>query len=276
MITTTSQEIELAPTRLPGSQNAARLFVAQTLLQTNRLLTRWARDYITVIGAIVLPILFMVVLNIVLGNLAYVVTHDSGLYSIVPLIALGAAITGSTFVAIDLMRERSFGLLARLWVLPVHRASGLISRILANAIRTLVTTLVMLGTGVVLGFRFRQGLIPSLMWISVPVILGIAVAAMVTTVALYTAQTVVVEGVELVQAIAIFFSTGLVPLNSYPGWIQPFVAHQPVSYAIAAMRGFAMGGPVLSPMIGMLVWTAGICVVCAVPLAIGYRRASTH
>ncbi|AAK47335.1 daunorubicin-DIM-transport integral membrane protein ABC transporter DRRC [Mycobacterium tuberculosis] len=276
MITTTSQEIELAPTRLPGSQNAARLFVAQTLLQTNRLLTRWARDYITVIGAIVLPILFMVVLNIVLGNLAYVVTHDSGLYSIVPLIALGAAITGSTFVAIDLMRERSFGLLARLWVLPVHRASGLISRILANAIRTLVTTLVMLGTGVVLGFRFRQGLIPSLMWISVPVILGIAIAAMVTTVALYTAQTVVVEGVELVQAIAIFFSTGLVPLNSYPGWIQPFVAHQPVSYAIAAMRGFAMGGPVLSPMIGMLVWTAGICVVCAVPLAIGYRRASTH
>lgn len=276
MITTTSQEIELAPTRLPGSQNAARLFVAQTLLQTNRLLTRWARDYITVIGAIVLPILFMVVLNIVLGNLAYIVTHDSGLYSIVPLIALGAAITGSTFVAIDLMRERSFGLLARLWVLPVHRASGLISRILANAIRTLVTTLVMLGTGVVLGFRFRQGLIPSLMWISVPVILGIAIAAMVTTVALYTAQTVVVEGVELVQAIAIFFSTGLVPLNSYPGWIQPFVAHQPVSYAIAAMRGFAMGGPVLSPMIGMLVWTAGICVVCAVPLAIGYRRASTH
>lgn len=276
MITTTSQEIELAPTRLPGSQNAARLFVAQTLLQTNRLLTRWARDYITVIGAIVLPILFMVVLNIVLGNLAYVVTHDSGLYSIVPLIALGAAITGSTFVAIDLMRERSFGLLARLWVLPVHRASGLISRILANAIRTLVTTLVMLGTGVVLGFRFRQGLIPSLMWISVPVILGIAIAAMVTTVALYTAQTVVVEGVELVQAIAIFFSTGLVPLNSYPGWIQPFVAHQPVSYAIAAMRGFAMGGPVLSPMIGMLVWTAGICVVCAAPLAIGYRRASTH
>lgn len=276
MITTTSQEIELAPTRLPGSQNAARLFVAQTLLQTNRLLTRWARDYITVIGAIVLPILFMVVLNIVLGNLAYVVTHDSGLYSIVPLIALGAAITGSTFVAIDLMRERSFGLLPRLWVLPVHRASGLISRILANAIRTLVTTLVMLGTGVVLGFRFRQGLIPSLMWISVPVILGIAIAAMVTTVALYTAQTVVVEGVELVQAIAIFFSTGLVPLNSYPGWIQPFVAHQPVSYAIAAMRGFAMGGPVLSPMIGMLVWTAGICVVCAVPLAIGYRRASTH
>ncbi len=48
-----------------------------------------------------LPILFMVVLNIVLGNLAYVVTHDSGLYSIVPLIALGAAITGSALSQSD-------------------------------------------------------------------------------------------------------------------------------------------------------------------------------
>ncbi|MGV7939450.1 MULTISPECIES: ABC transporter permease [Mycobacterium] len=272
----TTEEVGLAPARSQNPENSVRLLVEQTLLQTKRLLIRWARDYVTVVGAIVLPILFMVVLNIVLGNLAYAVTHDSGLYSIVPLISIGAAITGSTFVAIDLMRERSMGLLSRLWVVPVHRASGLIARILANAVRTLFTTLVMLGTGVVLGFRFRQGVIPSLMWVSVPVILGIAIAAIVTTVALYTAQTVVVEGVELVQAIAIFFSTGLVPLNSYPGWIQPVVAHQPVSYAIAAMRGYAMGGPVLSPMIGMLVWTIGICVACAVPMAIGYRRASTH
>ena len=57
------------------------------------------------------PILFLLVLKIVLGNLIYAVTHDNPLYSIVPLIALGAAITGSTFVAIDLMRERSSGLL---------------------------------------------------------------------------------------------------------------------------------------------------------------------
>ncbi|KZS85913.1 peptide ABC transporter permease [Mycobacterium persicum] len=276
MMPATTEEVGLAPARSQNPENSVRLLVEQTLLQTKRLLIRWARDYVTVVGAIVLPILFMVVLNIVLGNLAYAVTHDSGLYSIVPLISIGAAITGSTFVAIDLMRERSMGLLSRLWVVPVHRASGLIARILANAVRTLFTTLVMLGTGVVLGFRFRQGVIPSLMWVSVPVILGIAIAAIVTTVALYTAQTVVVEGVELVQAIAIFFSTGLVPLNSYPGWIQPVVAHQPVSYAIAAMRGYAMGGPVLSPMIGMLVWTIGICVACAVPMAIGYRRASTH
>ena len=174
------------------------------------------------------------------------------------------------------MRERSSGLLSRLWVMPVHRASGVLSRILADAVRILFTSVVMLSVGIILGFRFRQGVIASLMWLSVPVILGIAFAVTVTTVALYAAEVLVVEAVELVQALAIFFSTGLLPLDQYPHWIQPVVAHQPVSYAVAAMRGLSAGGPVLSPMVATLLWSAAIVAACVVPMAIGYRRASTH
>ncbi len=276
MIPMTSHEVGFRPVRSQYPDNSVRLLVSHTLLLAKRILTRWARDLVTVIEALVFPILFLLVLKIVLGNLIYAVTHDNPLYSIVPLIALGAAITGSTFVAIDLMRERSSGLLSRLWVLPVHRASGLLSRILADAVRILFTSVVMLSVGIILGFRFRQGVIASLMWLSVPVILGIAFAVTVTTVALYAAEVLVVEAVELVQALAIFFSTGLLPLDQYPHWIQPVVAHQPVSYAVAAMRGLSAGGPVLSPMVAMLLWSAGIVAACVVPVAIGYRRASTH
>ncbi len=276
MIPMTSQEVGFRPVRSQYPDNSVRLLVSHTLLLAKRILTRWARDLVTVIEALVFPILFLLVLKIVLGNLIYAVTHDNPLYSIVPLIALGAAITGSTFVAIDLMRERSSGLLSRLWVLPVHRASGLLSRILADAVRILFTSVVMLSVGITLGFRFRQGVIASLTWLSVPVILGIAFAVTVTTVALYAAEVLVVEAVEVAQAMAIFFSTGLLPLDQYPRWIQPVVAHQPVSYAVAAMRGLSAGGPILSPMVATLLWSAGICAACAVPLAIGYRRASTH
>ena len=74
----------------------------------------------------------------------------------------------------------------------------------------------------------------------------------------------------------IFFSTGLLPVNQYPRWIQPVVAHQPVSYAIAAMRGLSAGGPVLAPMVATLLWSAGIAAACVIPMAIGYKRASTH
>jgi ABC-2 type transport system permease protein len=71
-----------------------------------------------------------------------------------------------------------------------------------------------------------------------------------------------------------FFSTGFVPLDQFPRWIQPAVEHQPVSCAIEAMRGVSLGGAVLAPMVEMLLWSAGIAAVCAIPMAIGYRRAS--
>ena len=272
----TGQEIGLAPVQAQYPENSVRALVSTTLLQTKRILTRWARDFVTVIEALVFPILFLLVLKIVLGSLIYAMTHDNAMYSIVPLIALGGAVSGSTFVAIDLMRERTSGLLSRLWVLPVHRASGLLARVLADAVRILFTTIVMLGAGVVMGFRFRLGFLPSLMWFSVPVILGVAFAISVTTVALHIGQVLVVEAVEVGQALMIFFSTGLLPLDQYPKWIQPVVEYQPVSFAVAAMRGLSTGGPVLVPYLATLGWAAFICVTSAVPLAMGYRRACTH
>lgn len=64
------------------------------------------------------------------------------------------------------------------------------------------------------------------------------------------------------------------PLAQYPGWIQPVVWHQPMSYAVEAMRGLSLGGPVLTPMVATLLWSAGIVAACAIPMVIEYRKAS--
>jgi ABC-2 type transport system permease protein len=47
-----------------------------------------------------------------------------------------------------------------------------------------------------------------------------------------------------------------------------------MSYAIEAMRGLSVGGPVRSPMIATLLWAIGIAAACAMPMVFGYRRAS--
>ena len=92
--------------------------------------------------------------------------------------------------------------------------------------------------------------------------------------ALYVVNTVLVESVGLIVMLLVFFCTGFVPLDQYPSWLQPVVQHQPMSYAVDAMRGLSLGGPLLTPMIGAVLWSAGIVAVCAVPMMIGYRRAS--
>ena len=178
------------------------------------------------------------------------------------------------------MRERADGLLARLWVLPVHRASGVLSRLVAEAVRVLVTTVLILCAGLALGFRFREGLLAGVVWLIVPVIFGVAFATVVTTAAFYSASnpaqpgTTLVEAIALVCTLGVFFCTGFVPLDLYPQWIQPVVEHQPMSHAIEAMRGLSQGGPILWPMIATLLWAGGIVAVCVVPMVMGYRRAS--
>jgi ABC-2 type transport system permease protein len=255
-------------------ENSARRLVTHTWLLTARLLRRWSRDPATVLESLLVPVVLLLTLNIVLGHGISQLTGHSALYGSVPMMAMVGATSGSMIGGIGLMRERTDGVLSRLWVLPVHRASGLLSRLVADAVRIVATTAVIMCAGLALGFRFRQGILESVAWLLVPTAFGVAFTAAVSTLALYAADTIMVEATELVWGALMFFSTGFVPLDQYPRWIQPAVQHQPMSYSIEAMRGLSLGGPVLAPVVGTLLWSAGIAAACAIPMAIGYRKAS--
>jgi ABC-2 type transport system permease protein len=250
--------------------------VLNTWVQTQRLLFRWSRDVETLVLALVLPCIFLAAINLLFGKAVSAVSGHSALYGMVPMAALVGAIFGSAASGISLMRERDDGLLARFWVLPVHRASDLLSRLAAEVVRILASSVVVASTGLALGFRFQQGIAAALLWLAVPVVFGLAFAFLVTTIALYMDDTVLAESTSIAVAPLFFFCTGFVPLEQYPGWLQPVVAHQPMSYAVEAMRGLSLGGPVLMPLIGSLLWAAGTVLVCAAPMFIGYRKACTY
>ena len=255
-------------------ENSPKKLVSQTIALTARILRRWARDPSTVVQSLVMPVVLLVTLNIVLEDGVELATGENALYGSVPLITMVGAMTGAIIGGVGIMREQSEGLLSRLWAMPVHRASGLLSRLFAEAIRILITTLVVLAAGVVMGFRFRQGLLESLAWVAIPILFGVAFSVMVLTLALYSANTIVVEATDVIAAFLMFFSTGFVPLDQYPEWIQPFVENQPMSCAIETMRGLSLGGPVLEPLVKTLIWSGGIIAVCAGPLGLGFRKAS--
>jgi ABC-2 type transport system permease protein len=256
------------------AENSLRRLVPHTWVLTARLLRRWRRDRAAVLESVAMPVVLLVTLHIVLDDGISQGTGHSALYGSVPLIAMVAAMSGSMVGGIGLMRERSDGFLSRLWVVPMHRASGLLSRLAADGVRILVTTAVILCAGLVMGFRFHQGFLASVAFVFVPTVFGLAFTVIVITLALYAANTLVVEGTEVIWGMLMFFSSGFVPLDQFPRWIQPVVQHQPVSYSVEAMRGLSLGGPVLAPAVGMLLWSAGIVAVCAIPMAVGHRRAS--
>ncbi len=249
--------------------------LSQTVVLTKRLLIRSGRNPMTLVHALLLPVAFLLTLKVVFGDSITSLTGEDALYRSVPLVALVATMSGSTTGVVGINAERLDGFLSRLWALPIYRAAGLLSRLAAESIRLLGTTLVILGAGMLLGFRFHGGLGAAVLWVAIPVVFGVAFAALANTAALYWPKAVLVEAMQPVIILGATFCTGFVPLERYPDWVQPLVRHQPMSPAVDAMRGLSMGGPVLWPMISVLVWCAAILAVCLWPIVVGYRRAST-
>lgn len=256
------------------SENSPRRLIPQTGVLTARILRRWSRDPATLVQSFVMPTGFLIALEIVFGEVIERATGVDGLYSQVPLVALVGGMTGAIIGAVGIMREREAGLLARFWVVPVHRAAGLLARLTADFIRIVVITLVVMSVGLALGLRFQQGIPSTIAWVLMPALFGVALSAAVLTLALYAANEIVPQATEILIAMLMFFSIGFVPLDQYPGWLQPIVEHQPLSYTIEAMRGLSLGGPVAEPVFFTVLWSAGVAAVCAIPLMVGYRKAS--
>ena len=247
-----------------------------------RLLVRWTRDPLTLAQSLILPALLLVMLNVAVGNqISHFSNHHdlyganyNATYGTVPMAALVGVMAGSVAGAMSLSREKDNGLLSRFWVLPVHRWSGLVARIVAEGLRIVVLTVFIVIAGYVVGFRFRAGPLAAVGFVALPVLFGLAFAMVITTIAVRTAKSSLIELVSLITSVLTFFSTGFVPLEAFPHALRGIVQYQPLTTTIDAMRGMSFGGPVARPLLLTIAWCVGAILLFAGPAITGYRSAS--
>ncbi|WP_040774057.1 ABC transporter permease [Nocardia pneumoniae] len=268
----------LGPSALPEvparREGSVRSWATHSLIQCKRLLLVWARDPATTIQTLLYPALTLLMFRIVLGDPVTQFSGQPSVYGTVPLITLVAAMSGAVVSALGFKMEKLTGLLGRFWTMPVHRAAGLTGRLLAEAIRVLVTTLFVIAVGFTIGFRFDQGPLAALALIGIPVLFGVAFAVLVTAVATVSEGVMLVNTIGLISTLMMFFNSGFAPTYAYPIWLQSVVGNQPMTCAIDAMRGLSYGGPVAEPLLKTLAWTLGIIAVFGYPAIRGYRRAA--
>ncbi|MCH5644725.1 ABC transporter permease [Gordonia sp. ABSL49_1] len=261
------------PDRL--SEGAPKAWRNQTLVLTGRQLLVASRDVPTLVQVLVFPALTMLMFKVVLGDIVGGATGQDSAFGTVPLVVLVSAMSGSVVAATRLNMERRTGLLSRLWVLPVNRSADFSSRICGELARILVTTVLILAAGHLIGFRFTQGIGPAIGLVAIALAYG-AAFAMVTLACAVNAS----PGAPLVQYLGLgttlmmFFNSGFSPVEAYPGWLQPIVANQPMTPAIEAMRALAAGGPVAGDLTKVLIWTGVLVVAGFYPALHGYRKAA--
>ncbi|MFL1599732.1 ABC transporter permease [Gordonia amicalis] len=259
-----------------AGERSPRALLDQALVLTGRQLAVLVRDRATVLQILLMPALTMLMFKVVLGDAVGKATGQDSVYGTVPLVILVSAMFGSLASAVRLNKERGTGLLGRLYVLPIHRAADLTSRVLCEVVRIVVTTVLLLLAGMLIGFRFTQGPFAAIGIIGVALMFGIAYSTFVLSVAVNVRPSVtLVPMLSLLSSVLMFFNSGFSPVEAYPTWLQPIVENQPMTPAIEVMRALASGGPITENMLKVIAWALTITVVCAVPALRGYRQAAT-
>jgi ABC-2 type transport system permease protein len=246
----------------------------QSALEAGRLLRRWRRDPIVTVQALLFPTFLLVIYKLLIGKAVLAVTGSDSLYGLVPMCAVVGAIFGTLGAGLALPAERESGLLSRLWVLPVHRASALTGRLIAEGVRTTASAIALTAFGVALGLRFVTGWPAAAAFVLVPVMISLGVATVVIAIAVRADGRAMVTWLGAGCVILLFFNTGVAPADVFPSWLQPAVRLQPMSPTIEAMRGLAEGGPVLWPLLQAAIWAGGLVAVFAPTAVRGYRAAA--
>ncbi len=225
-------------------------------------------------GSLVVPVCILLTYQAVLGERVHKVTGVASVYGLVPVCAVLSAVLGALRTSEGIVVDRQWGLLSRMWVLPVHRASALTGRLTAEAVRALIGTVLITALGVAMGLRFTHGWPAALVYILIPPIVVAGFTALVMALAVRTNARTAMTLLATVTVSLAFVNPGITPIGLFPDWLRPLVRVQPMSPPIEAMRALAHDGPLVWPLAMTLIW-AIVLVAVFIPLAVrGYRLAA--
>jgi oleandomycin transport system permease protein len=165
------------------------------------------------------------------------------------------------------------GVFDRFRSLPIARSAPLIGAVLADLVRYVILFVVMMSTGLLMGFDFVTGVGGVLEAFGISMAFALCFGWVSVWVGMVMRTPGAVQGVMFLLVLPLSFASNtFVATSTMPGWLQAFVHVNPLSHLVSTVRGLMLGGPVAEPLTWTLVWMAGLLVVF-VPLALrAYKR----
>ena len=144
--------------------------------------------------------------------------------------------------AAGVAEDSATGVYDRLRSLPIPRAGVMLGRALADT--TLVGWgLVVTGAiGFALGFRAHGDVASIVFSVVLMFLCGFACTWVFIFLGLVSGNAQAAQGMSMLVIPFSFVSSANVPIESMPGWMQPFAANQPITVMINAVRCLMQGG----------------------------------
>ena len=249
-----------------------RRLLTDTLIIAERNLMRLPRAPELLIAFTIQPIMFVLLFRYVFGGAirtpgySYVDFLMPGI--IVQNIAFGGFVT-----ALGLNEDMHKGLIDRFRSLPMSRAAVLAGRTLSDVVTNSLSVLVLILTGVIIGFAFHASLTDALAGVALLLLFGYAFSWFFAFMGLVAKSSESVNSLGFIAVFPLtFISSAFVPVKSMPTVLRAFANVNPFTITVDAMRHLWLGAPAHNSVWGAVVWAFVIMGVFAALAVTQYRR----
>jgi ABC transporter DrrB family efflux protein len=257
----------------------------QSLAITRRNLIHIKRMPEMLLDVTIQPVMFVVLFAFVFGG-SIATSSASGYREWLMGGIMGQTIAFASFiVAVGLTADLDKGIVDRMRSLPINAGSVLVGRSISSLMHSSIGILVMSLTGLLIGWRIREGVLDAVLAYALLLMWGFAMIWVGIWVGSAMRSVEAVNGLMFATMFPItFVANTFAPAENMPSWLRPVAEWNPISSLVQAVRelwgnappvGDDAALPLQHPVPATLIWTVVITAVVA-PLAIRTFRRRTQ
>lgn len=249
--------------------------LTDSLLMIQRSSRHILRNTDQLLGTFFQPIMFLVLFAAVFGGAISLALPDGVGYLdfLLAGIIVQTLAFGSTTTAIAVSNDLQKGIVDRFRSLPMSNVAVLNGHVISDIFRNGISTIVMIVTGLIMGFRSNANIFE---WL---IIVGILLLFTLMFSWLAAIMGVLSKSVEAVQWLSFiivfpltFASSAFVPTEGMNRFLKAFAENQPVTHVIESIRALMLGTPIGNHGVMAVVWCIGILIVAVPTATIMFKR----
>lgn len=231
-----------------------------------------------VMSLVMFPVMFMLLNKYVLGgaiegSLPPEISYINFLFAgvLIQTLAFGANYT-TINVAVDLKD----GIVDRFRSLPMSNSAFIIGHIIADLFRNVISGIIIVIVGFIIGFRPDASLVNWLWTIALAAVFTLSISWLSAILGLLVNSLEAAQWMGFVIIFPLtFISSAFVPTETMPRGLRAFAENQPLTLVMDKTREWLVGMPTDTPTWLPFAWCIGIIII-SIPITAALFRKKTH
>jgi ABC-2 type transport system permease protein len=214
------------------------------------------------LGTIAVPIIFLLLFVYVLGGALGAGTGSGTHYVnyLAPGIILMTVASASMTTAVSVCTDLTEGIIARFRTMAISRASVLVGHVLGSMIQTMISTGLVIGIAMLIGFRPTADALHWIAALGIIALLALAVTWLAVALGTLSKTPEGASNIVLPLALLPLIGSTFVPTQSMSPGVRVFAEYQPFTPIIETIRGLLMGTPIGGDAAIAIAWCLGTTV----------------